>query len=205
MNMTVQQYQNRVLGPTEVVAYNTIVAQSYPPQAIQSEPFIGFKLLCRDRNAAVTNPAARMQQIDQNLGFLRGTGCLIRETSLSMQDGFWLVTLPVPRSQVRQQLEKLMNVRDIFIQYFGIVPEGLVEINVSGRCPIQQTEQALASLYIPSRYASCHVAPEQSAYKLGQIIRINDTFMLFRSRWFLQKNLPDDVVELSQLISAMFR
>ena len=113
MNMTVQQYQNHVLGPTEIVSYNTIVSQGYPPQAIQTEPFIGLKILCRDTNAAITNPAARMQQIDQNLGFLRGTGCLIRETALTMKDGFWLISLPVPRSQLRQQIDKLLNVRDI--------------------------------------------------------------------------------------------
>lgn len=204
MNMTVQQYQNHVLGPTEIVSYNTIVSQGYPPQAIQSEPFIGLKILCRDTNAAITNPAARMQQIDQNLGFLRGTGCLIRETALTMKDGFWLISLPVPRSQLRQQIDKLLNVRDIFAQYFGIVPHGLVEINVSGRCAVQDTERALSSLYIPNRYAENMVAPENSAYRLGQVVRINDTFMLFRTRWFFKKNMADDVIELSQLISAMF-
>ena len=104
MNMIVQQYQTRVLGPEEPVDYASIIRQSYPPQAIQQEPFVGFKVLCTDTQAYSTNPAERIRFIDANLGVLRGNGCIIRETSRQKPDGFWIISLPVPRSQVTTAL-----------------------------------------------------------------------------------------------------
>lgn len=209
MNMILQQYQSRVLAPQEPVDYSAAIMQSYPPQAVQMEPFIGFKVLCRDTNASSTSPADRIRQIDMNLGILRGKGCIIRETSSSMPDGFWIISMPVPRSQVNTAINNLMDVIVSMEQYFGIVRHGLFEINVSGRCNIAETERCLSALTIPMRYMSALIEPTDTAYRLGHVIRINDNFMVLRTRWNLQiqNNMMnyEDLVVLSQLISTMFK
>lgn len=206
--LLVQQYQMRVIGPSEVVEYSRIVMESYPPQAPHLEPFIGFKALCRDGNAFTMNPADRLRQIDANLGFLRGTGCIIRETKSSMPDGFWVITLPVPRSQVSQQLSNFMTVLRIFEQNFGIVCQGLFEINVSGRCNITDTERCLSGLMIPPRYTDALVSPENTPYRFGNVVRINDEFMCLRTRWSFKATQSmdhcEDLIVLSQLISSMY-
>lgn len=207
MSLT-QQYQSRVIGPSEIIDYSTAVMQAYPAQAIQIEPFVGFKVLCKDNNAFVMNPADRIRQIDANLGFLRGTGCIIRETNNSMPDGFWVITMPVPRSQVNQQINNLMNVLSIFEQHFGIVRHGLFEVSVSGRCHVTETERCLGGLMIPPRYLDSHVAPNNTPYRFGHVVRINDNFMCLRTRWALKFSSPaaqyEDLVVLSQLISSIY-
>jgi len=198
----INQYQSRVLGPTEVVDYASIVKQAYPPQAVQSEPFIGFKILCRDLNANGVNPADRLRQIDANLGFLRGKGCIIRETSMQMPDGFWVISFPVPRSQAQQQLMNLGAVLDVFERFFGIVRQDLVEVNVSGKCTLADTENCLRGVVIPTRYMPFLVTPNNSPYRLGSVVRINQMFMMFRTRWTLKN--PEDMIVLAQLLSSMF-
>lgn len=198
------QYQSHVIGPTEVVDYSSIVIGRYPPVATQSEPFIGVKVLCRDMNASLMSPQQRIMQIEQNLGFLRNTGCIIRETAASMPDGFWVITCPVPRSQLAVQLQNLNNVLAILGQHFGIVRyQDLVEINVSGRCMAQDAERCLSNLIIPEIYGNNLVSPGwNTPYKIGHVIRINDMFMLLRTRWHLTR--PDDITVLSQIISSVF-
>ena len=198
----INNYQSRVLGPTEIVDYSSATMEVYPPQAFHAEPFVGFKVLCRDTNAACINPNDRLRQIDANLGFIRGKGCIIRETSMRLPDGFWVITFPVPRSQMRTQLRLLTEVLGIFEQYFGIVHDGLIEINVSGRCTIQDTERSLGSVVIPQSYMSTLVLPENTPYKLGQVTRINDTFMVFRSRWTLKNS--EDIAVLTQLLTSIY-
>lgn len=205
----VQQYQSRVIGPSEIVDYSSVIMQAYPTQAIQLEPFIGFKVLCRDTNASLMNPSERIRQIDANLGFLRHTGCIIRETNNIMPDGYWVITMPVPRSQVFTQLNKLMEVLSIFEQNFGIVRHGLFEINVSGRCSIGDTERCLGGLIIPPRYRGMLEEPDNTPYRLGHVIRINDNYMCLRTRWQLNvQSSPtshyEDLIVLSQLISSMY-
>jgi hypothetical protein len=204
----VEQYQRQVLGPTQVVDYSAVVMQAYPPQAMQMEPFVGFKILCKDTNAFTTDPRTRLSQIDSGLGFLSGKGCIIRETDMSMPDGFWVITMPVPRSQVNQQLNNLMNVLTILEQYFGIIRSCMVEINVSGKCNIADTERCLSGLTIPSRYMTELEMPENTPYRIGHITRINDNFMVLRTRWRFH-NPPttdryEDLVVLSQLISSIY-
>jgi len=156
-----------------------------------------------------TSPADRIRQIDMNLGILRGKGCIIRETSSSMPDGFWIISMPVPRSQVNTAINNLMDVIVSMEQYFGIVRHGLFEINVSGRCNIAETERCLSALTIPMRYMSALIEPTETAIRLGHVIRINDNFMVLRTRWNLQiqNNMMnyEDLVVLSQLISTMFK
>lgn len=203
-SMLVSQYQSRVIGPTEIIDYSSLIMQNYPPQAIAIEPFVGLKVLCRDANSTYFNPADRLRQIDMNLGFLRGKGCIIRETAMAMPDGFWIITLPVPKSQVNQQLHNLFEVLSIFEGSFGIGKLGLVEINVSGRCNIMETERCLSGVMIPQRYMPNLVMPENMTYRLGNIVRINDNFMVFRTRWNLDKNMADDLMILTQLLTSIY-
>lgn len=197
------QYQTHVAGPTEIIDYSSIVVGRYPSAAVQMEPFIGIKVLVRDTNASYMSPHDRMMQIEQNLGFLRNTGCIIRETSAKMPDGFWVISMPVPRSQIVQQIQNINNVLGTLEQYFGIVKhQGIVEINVSGRCLPQDTERCLRNLIIPDIFNNLLVSPENTPYKIGHVLRINDTFMLLRTRWHL--NRVDDAAVLSQCISSVF-
>lgn len=198
------QYQSRVIGPTEVVDYSALVVRSYPSYALQREPFIGFKVLCRDTNAHLMTPGDRMRQIDAYLGFMRGTGCLIRETKPIMPDGFWVITMPVPRSQVAEQLLKLSEVLGIFEQQFGIVRDSIIEINVSGRCRMADTEKALSGLVLPPRYTNALITPGISPYKLGFVVRINDDFMVLRTRWNSQMFATEELIVIAQLISSMY-
>ena len=200
--VNISGYQSRVLGPTEIVDYSTITMQSYPPHAFQHEPFVGFKVLCRDKNAQSVAPAERMRQIDANLGFLRGKGCVIRETSMRMPDGFWVITLPVPRSQLNQQLNLLSEVLAIFEQYFGIVRQSLIEINVSGKSGYADTERRLGSIVLPQRYEKLLVPQLSTPYRLGHVVRINDLFVVFRSRWNTANF--DDITVLTQILASAF-
>lgn len=195
-------YQSRVLGPTEIVDYSAITMQSYPPHAFQQEPFVGFKVLCRDKNAQSVAPAERMRQIDANLGFLRGKGCVIRETSMQMPDGFWIITLPVPRSQMNQQINLLNEVLVIFEQYFGIVRQNLIEINVSGKSGYADTERRLGSIVLPQRYEALLVPQMNTPYRLGHVVRINDSFVVLRSRWNTASF--DDTMVLTQILASAF-
>jgi len=209
MNMLVSQYQSRVLSPEEPVDYSSIVMQTYVPYAIQKEPFIGFKVLCTDTQAYSTNPSDRIRYIDANLGFLRGKGCLIRETKMDKPDGFWVITLPVPRSQVTIALNNLFDVLATMEQYFGIVRDGIFDINVSGKCHVTEVETCFAGLYIPPRYMTNLVPTNNVLCSIGHIQRINDDFMCLRTKWDLSRSTtPESVFEdltvISQLISSMY-
>jgi len=204
----VQQLQSKVIGPSDVINYSSVIRQSYPTGAIQVEPFIGFKVLCHDRNATITNPRERLAQIDSNLGFLRGTGCIIRETNIQMPDGLWVITLPVPRSQANTQINNLLNVLMVLERSFGIVSQNMYEINVSGRCFESGTERCLGGLMIPPRYLGSILVPDNTPYKYGSVVRINDEYMCLRTKWNLQntsaQNRYEDLVVLSQLISSIY-
>lgn len=210
--MSIEVYQSGILGPSQVVDYSGTVMQAYGPDVVLREPFVGFKVLCRDRGGMSMNPRFRLEQLDRGLvQILPGTGCIVREAStLEIPDksGLWVITMPVPRSQVAEQMKYLMTVLAILERDAGIVLAGTYEVNVSGRCTPQETEHALGSLYITPDYAQYSVNPPNSPYKLGQVIRINDYFMCYRTRWnFSNKPVADvykDLIVLSQLISAIY-
>lgn len=208
--MSIAKLQTHVLAPQEPVDYSTIVSNSYPADALLAEPFIGFKVLCQDTNACAVPGSVRLKQIDQALPMLFNSGCIIRETSGAMKDGLWVITMPVPRSQVVRQLNNLMNVLGMLNHYLGIITGNIVEINVSGRCPADRTEYNMQRLMIPQPYASMCVVPDNAAYRYGYIIRINDEFMCFRTRWSLNgdNKLSNGTFEqlmlLSQLLCAMY-
>ncbi len=208
--MLVHQYQQRVLTPQEPVDYSNIVMQSYPPQALHQEPFIGFKVLCTDTQAFTYHPGTRIRYIDANLGFIRNKGVLVRETNSNKPDGLWVITLPVPRSQVNTALNNLFDVLSTFEQYFGIIKDGLFEINVSGKCHVNEVERCFSSLSIPQRYLSNLVPSGNILCSMGQIQRINDNFMCLRTRWDLSKGNNtsqsnfEDLTVLSQLLASMY-
>lgn len=197
-------YQSRVIGPTETVDYSTIIMSRYPARAMQIEPFIGIKVLCKDLNAGFMTPRNRIIQIEQNLGFLRNSGCIIRETVNDMPDGYWVIACPVPRSQVAQQLKNLKNILSILETNFGIIRyDDLVEVNVSGHCYAQQSEQCLSSVVIPDIYMPNLVQPGfTSPYKIGNVIRINDEYLLLRTRWHFKR--LDDAMIIGQMTSSIF-
>jgi len=209
----IENYQSHILKPAEVVDYSAELIHGLRPEIIQMEPMIGFKVMVRDMNAYTTpSQAARFQFIEMNLGFLKDSGCIIRETQTTESpDGFWVITFPVPQSQLSAQMSKLTIVLDFLTSNFGIIPVDVVEINVSGRCPVGESEWRLANVNIPSAIRQYSVEPTNTPYKLGHIIRINDEFAMLRTMWdWRNSGMPSsshlsDMLVIPQLISGMFR
>lgn len=210
--------QTHVIRAEEIVDYSGIVKSAYPYYAMQSEPFIGLRILCKDTRANTTYPAQRIAQIDSflasgiNFGTvtpLHGTGCALRETKYSiMQDGFWTITLPVPRSQFHIQLGNLIRVITMLKQQLGIVQLGYIEINVSGRCTVNDVEVCLNSLHLPDTYMKFSEPPANSPYKIGTITRINDNYVCLRSRWRFDptsQDMFDNISAIAQIISSIYR
>lgn len=209
--------QTRVIRADDIVNYSGIVKAGHRPETIQAEPFIGIKILCKDSQANAMAPAQRIAQLDQFLGTpntmtgmtpLSGTGCCLRETKYSiMPDGFWLITLPVPRSVMGVQIQNLIRTIQMLKQ-IGINQMGYVEINVSGRCPLNCLEMCLNGLMIPDNFMVFADQNDNSPYKLGKVERINNNFICFRSRWKLNPsdpNLYQNISAIALLISAMYR
>lgn len=215
--MLVQQYQNRVLSPSEIVRYDQCVMSSYPPYAFQTEPFIGFRVLMRDMNSNMIDPGDRLRVIDSKLGFLRGSGCLIRETKKSiMPDGFWIMTMPVPRSQVGIQINYLLSVLNTFEQMFGFAMASLFEVSVSGRATPMEFTTNLSGVMLPQRYMSMLVT-QKSPFVMcpfGHFIQINDEYTIIRTRWDMShgepiynpyESLRDYLDTISLKLSTIFR
>lgn len=209
--------QTRVIRADDIVNYSGIVKASHRPEIIQSEPFIGIKILCKDGRANTMVPAQRIAQLDQFLGTpnpvngmtpFAGTGCCLRETKYTiMPDGFWLITLPVPRSVLGVQIQNLIRTIQMLKQ-IGINQMGYTEINVSGKCPPGYLEFCLNGLMIPDNFMTFADQNDGSPYKLGKVERINNNFICFRSRWRFNPNDPNlyqNISAISLLISAMYR
>lgn len=210
--MLVHQYQSHVLGPEEPVDYTTIIKEAYPAYAIQTEPFIGFKVLCTDTQAYQFNPRDRMAYIDSQLGFiLRNKGVILRETNANKPDGIWVITLPVPKSQMSTTLNNMFDVLRTLEQYFGIASDGIFDVCVSGRCPITEIEKSLSGVMIPKEYMSYLIPSNNILCQIGQIQRINEMFMCLRTRWDLKAKdngnpslYFEDLAVLAQLISSLY-
>lgn len=208
--------QTKVIRANDIVNYSGIVKAGHAPAVIASEPFVGIKILCQDTQANTMTPAQRIGQLDQFLGTpnqmgmvpLSGTGCCLRETKYSiMPDGFWLITLPVPRSVLPVQIANLIKVVQL-IKQIGINQIGYVEINVSGRCPITSLEACLQNLIIPDNYMQFLDQSDNSPYRVGKVERINSNFICLRTRWKLNPtdpNLYQNISAIAILISAMYR
>lgn len=211
--MGIEQYQMRILKPDEIIDYSSLMMQSYTPENLRLEPMIGFKVMLKDLNCyALGSQAARFQQIEQNLRFLLGTGCVIRETHpTESQDGFWLITFPTPTSHITRQIQTAIQVVNLLSDKFGIISTPMTEINVSGHCPVANTEASMMQITLPPTYSRFMVEPSNSAYKLGHTIRISDEYLLLRTMW----NFGDspamndvhlsDLMVISQILTGMFR
>jgi hypothetical protein len=209
----IENYQSHILKPTEIVDYSAELMNGVRPETIQMEPMIGFKLLTKDMNAGTApSQAARFQYLEMNLGFLKDTGCIIRETQpIESPDGFWIISFPVPISQLATQLMSITRVMDFIAANFGIVSMDSVEINVSGKCRVGETEWRLANVNIPAQIRQSLIEPSNTPYKLGHIIRINDDFAMLRTMWDWRRSGTttaqhmSDLLVIPQLISGMFR
>ena len=217
MNL-VQQYQTRIVGIHENVDYVSIISQSFPPAVLQREPLFGFKVLMKDMNQTKMgmNPGNRILQIERylsnpNTAFLLGTGCFIRETEPSfMQDGFWLITFPVPMKYLDRQYENLMSAANMLGRVFGIVRNGPWEINVSGVC--NNVEQSMTNLYIPDDIMNKYFVNRKSAYYYGNVVRLNSSFILLRTTWafppknemaYFDKNYRPDMYRLKDVVMTI--
>lgn len=207
MNNLIQQYQSRIIAPSETIRYSDIVKQCYPPQAVHQEPFIGFKAMMTD-HGNYNIPGERLRFIESRIGMLRGTGCIIRETASAVKiNGYWVITFPTPRSQIDQALTNFTNIITAMENFFNVRADGLFEINVSGKCTPPDVERCLGGLSIPERYSQNLVTPNNSAYRVGVVTRINDQFIVLRTRWNFSNNkgfYKDDLTVISQLVSSIF-
>ena len=209
----IENYQSRILKPDEVVDYSNELIRGCRPETLQYEPCIGFKVMCKDLNAyTATTQAARFQFLEQNLGFLRNSGCIIRETHpIEAPDGFWVISFPVPQGHLSRQLVNLTNVLDIMANQFGIVSQDMIEINVSGRCLVAEMEYRMSAINIPQNYRRFMVEPTNTPYKMGHILRINEDFVLLRTMWDWRNqgasgngSHMSDLLVIPQLLTAMF-
>lgn len=208
----IENYQSHILKPTEVIDYSAELMSGVRSETIQMEPMIGFKLMTKDMHAYDSSQAARFQFLEMNLGFLRGTGCIIRETTpMEAPDGFWVISFPVPMSHLSEQLMNITRVMDFIATNFGIVSSDVVEINVSGRCRVGETEWRLGNVTIPAQIRQSLIEPVNTPYKLGHIIRINDEFAMLRTMWDWRRSGTttsshmSDLLVIPQLICGMFR
>lgn len=204
---TLEAYQSHILFDEEV-PYASIVESRYPAYAFNQEPFIGLKVLCRDTQAHRGAPAARIEFLDKYLMHrLVGKGILMRETdNYKMLDGYWVITMPVPKSQLRQQLDNLGEVLSILEREFGITYQEIIDINVSGRCQLIDTERAMSQIQVPKMYSRYLCDSVNSPYKIGHITRINDEFMVLRTRWTLpRQDMFENIGMVVSFIQPMFR
>lgn len=181
----IENYQSHILKPSEIVDYATEIMRGLRPENVAAESLVGFRILCKDLNAmSFGTQSERFRMLEMNLGFLKNTGCIIRETHLAeSNDGFWLITFPVPLSQLSTQLTKLMNVMNYMAGQLGIVSRDVVEINISGRCLVSETEARLGRVSIPPVYDQYRIEPTNTPYKMGHLVRINEEYALLRTMW----------------------
>lgn len=209
----IENYQMRILAPSEVVDYSSEIVNRIDVASLQAEPMIGFKIFMRDLNYNIAgSQQARFRMIESNLGFLRDTGCILRETNLNTEapDGFWLITFPVQQSFLVQQMTNLMKAMDILSTSFGIISQDMIEINVSGRCKTGELEWRMSRVAIPESYKRFQMEPTNTPYKMGHVIRINEDFVLVRTMWDWTRfngrdqNHFSDIMVIAQLIGSMF-
>lgn len=207
-----------IVGPSEIISYSDAIINAYEKKnpRVMKSPFVGFKILMNDNDARKGTGEQRMRYLDQHIGkVIGGTGCFLRETNASlMPTGFWLVSMPVPLTQLSDytagQMERIMSnvvsLEDVFNMSFM----GRVEINVSGRCTVPATERSLKRVFIPKEFEDLSMKCKGSPYTLGNIVRINDEYMVMRTNWNMEKyrgyydSLGDAMLQLAHNISAMF-
>ena len=211
-----EQYQNHVLRWDEIVYYDQILMNGKYRDAIKLEPMIGIKVLLKDTRAySAQSPAHRIQFINSGLmTVLNGTGCMLRESkSTIMPDGFWLISFPVPRSQLTLQINQIINTIVKLGSYLGFVCMGLLEIYISGRATRFDLMDRLTRIELPQPYRSNLIKPESGngivSYNYMYPIMINNYYSLLRSRWVINPNsqsggLKDTIENVSLRLSSAF-
>lgn len=212
-----RQYQQRVLSYSEIVYYDQILMNGTYKDAIKKEPMIGVKVLLKDTRAYnAQNPFERIRFINSGLAsVLNQTGCFLRESKQTiMPDGFWLVSFPVPRSQLTFQINQIINTILNLNNYLGFVCTGLIEIYISGRATQYDLISRITTINMPDKYMRQLVKPDSGSqfvsYNFGCIIPINQYFSLIKTRWNIDPvslqsdGLRDTIENVSLRLSSVF-
>jgi hypothetical protein len=212
-----QQYQNRVLGYSEIVYYDQILMNGNYREAIKREPMVGIKILLKDTRAYdAPSPGDRIRFINSGLmTVLNQTGCCLRESkSTIMPDGFWLISFPVPRSQIGIQITQMMNTIIKLNTYLGFVCMGLVELYISGRATQYELMDRISRVELPEKYRRQLVKPDNGShfisYNFGCTIPINQFYTLVKTRWVIDPvslqsdGLRDTIENVTLRLSTVF-
>lgn len=179
--------QTQIFGAGYNIPYSDILSAIYPTELIQCEPLIGLKIGLIDNSNI--NPKERLLAIEQVLPIiLSGTRCMLRETPLNTPFGYYLLTIPVPRDQLRDIVNEVTRVLTILENQFGITVTKEYEVNVSGRCNPMEVEFKLARFEVPSQYSRLLVHQMNSPFTIGRVDRINPEYINVRTRWRFEPN-----------------
>lgn len=174
--------QTQIFGSGYTVPYADIILASYPPELIQHEPLIGLKIGLIDNSNI--NFKDRLMSIEQILPMiLGGTRCMLRETALNEPFGYYLLTVPVPRDQLRDLVNEVLRVLTILENQLGITVTKDYEVNVSGQCNPMELEFKLMRFEVPTQYSRMLVHQNNSPFTIGRVERINDQYITVRTRW----------------------
>lgn len=174
--------QTQIFGAGYIIPYVDIIASAYPTEVIQAEPMIGLKIGLIDNSNI--NPKERLFALEQVLPvILGGTRCMLRETPLNAPFGYYLLTLPVPRDQLRGIVDDVMRVLTILENQFGITVTKEYEINVSGQCNPMELEYKLARFEVPAQYSRLLIHQSGTPFTIGRVERINPMYITVRTKW----------------------
>ena len=116
---------------------------------------------------------------------------------------YYLISLPVPRSMLQQQLQNISYVIQMLGQYFGICRQALTEISVSGRTNIYETQRVLSSIIIPQQYMQ-KIVPS-SGMMMGDLQYLSKDFACLRTKWNIpEATVLDDMGLIAQIISSVY-
>jgi len=204
----IRSLQTKIWYADDIITYDQLITTSYPVQVIQGDQLIGLKISLADH---VRMPAAerivRLEQILPNI--LAGTRCMLRETPITAPFGYYLLTMPVPKDQLRGIINEVIRVLTILERDFGITVTKEYEINVSGQCSPMETEYKLARFDVPSEYIGMLVHQPGSPYSIGYVERINEGYITVRTLWSypVNTNIISDLEHikmLAYLIAGIF-
>jgi len=191
----------RVLTPNEVFQYGSFIRTTFPQH--KTEPMIGFKIQMKDTRPGA-NPAEKVNMLDQySQQLFVGKYCMMREGIITDINSYYLISLPVPRSMLSQQLQNISYVLQALGQNFGICRQALTEISVSGKANMYETDKIMSSIIIPPQYMQ-KIVPF-SGLSIGQMVWISREFACLRTKWNIpEASVLDDMGLIAQLISSVF-
>jgi hypothetical protein len=204
----IRSLQTKIWYADDVIPYDQLITSSYPVQVIQGDQLIGLKIGLADHvNMPAAERIVRLEQILPNI--LAGTRCMLRETPITAPFGYYLLTMPVPKDQLRGIMNEVIRVLTILERDFGITVTKDYEINVSGQCSPMETEYKLARFDVPSEYIGMLVHQPGSPYSIGYVERINEGYITVRTRWTFPVNTNiisdlEHIKMLAYLIAGIF-